>query len=1132
MLLFCFGAARFVEAQAPEQSPPRLSVQKGHEESVYRMAFSADGRTLASSSLDKSVRLWDVEKGWELGVLDAEDEMLSDLVFSGDGRRLVGYKNSVIIWDVATGRKLHSYAPGLLMGLEQYLVSFDGRRLLVVRETNAVEVLEAETGRVLKTLLRGEQRRLDEVTRRVAAAPDWKTFFVYGEGGLVRALDASSGATRFSFKASPRRLSLSLDGALLAFADEATRALVVSDAATGRELWRKPDANSPWLTFDASGKQLIAFHETGVAAFDARTGQEAGKWPGVRSNPADNKFERELSFLPLPDGSGYAFNPPNPRNIEIDILNRDSRVLRTLAGRASTIADVAFSPDGRTLVLAPNDHVSGDSREDDAVFLLNYADGTQGRALIQPKGGVMHLAYSPDGKRLATAGLTSLTLWDLEKGGVLSELESSVSYGNLAFSPDGKLLASFNYKNLTLWDTSSGQVVRQLSENKETVHFVAFSPDGRLLVAVNNVRKEVVLWDVATGQPARTIPQVSGTLAFSPGGKVFAANDPEGHVIFVDPTTGATVSRVAAAPARASARQMLVGHFRLTYSPDGKRLAAVAIVLNPQGKVRLQMQGSPQRADVFIRLWDTATGAELRTLDGHSEFIMSLAFSGDGRYLLSGGQDRLAKLWEVESGRELASLTPVGRDDWIVMTPDGLFDGSPAAWSAILWRFSDTLRDAAPVEAFFNEYYYPNLLTELLRGKHPSAPGGGLAARDRRSARLDLNLSGASADTDVLAAREVKVRLDVSDAPAGAKDVRLFRNGSLVRVWRGDVLKGAPRVTLEATLPIVAGENHLTAYAFNRDNVKSPDARLNLNGADSLRRKGVIYMLAIGLNEYENANFNLKYAVADARSFASAFIRQQSQLGRYAGVKPVGLLDRNATKANIMRALAGLARQVQPEDAVVVYFAGHGMAYQNQFYLLPHDLGYAGGRNQLDDAGLQLMLSRSVSDRELETAFEGVDAGSFLLVIDACNSGQALEAEEGRRGPMNAKGLAQLAYEKGMYVLTAAQSFQAAQEVSKLGHGLLTYVLIEEGLTQKAADAAPKDGRILLREWLDFTTRRVPEMQLDEIERSIERGGDLSFADEVRGLSVRKKPQQRVSQRPRVFYRRESEAAPLVVSRQ
>ncbi len=69
-----------------------------------------------------------------------------------------------------------------------------------------------------------------------------------------------------------------------------------------------------------------------------------------------------------------------------------------------------------------------------------------------------------------------------------------------------------------------------------------------------------------------------------------------------------------------------------------------------------------------------------------------------------------------------------------------------------------------------------------------------------------------------------------------------------------------------------------------------------------------------------------------------------------------------------------------------------------------------------------------MSDLELETAVEGLDAQQVLLVIDACNSGQALEAEERRRGPMNSKGLAQLAYEKGMFILTAAQSYQAALE--------------------------------------------------------------------------------------------------------
>src|SRR5262245_59229300 len=105
----------------------------------------------------------------------------------------------------------------------------------------------------------------------------------------------------------------------------------------------------------------------------------------------------------------------------------------------------------------------------------------------------------------------------------------------------------------------------------------------------------------------------------------------------------------------------------------------------------------------------------------------------------------------------------------------------------------------------------------------------------------------------------------------------------------------------------------------------------------------------------------------------------------------------------------------------------------------------------------------------------------MLFVLDACNSGQALEAEEKRRGPMNSKGLAQLAYEKGMYILTAAQSFQAALEAAQLGHGYLTYALVEEGLKTPVADSSPKDGLVIAREWLNFATERVPQMKEEKM---------------------------------------------------
>jgi hypothetical protein len=90
------------------------------------------------------------------------------------------------------------------------------------------------------------------------------------------------------------------------------------------------------------------------------------------------------------------------------------------------------------------------------------------------------------------------------------------------------------------------------------------------------------------------------------------------------------------------------------------------------------------------------------------------------------------------------------------------------------------------------------------------------------------------------------------------------------------------------------------------------------------------------------------------------------------------LTNEKATKANITVKISELATRVQPEDAVIIYFAGHGTAQGNQFYLLPHDLGYNGPREPISEAGLQSILDHSISDRELEKLFEKIDAGQLV----------------------------------------------------------------------------------------------------------------------------------------------------------
>lgn len=121
---------------------------------------------------------------------------------------------------------------------------------------------------------------------------------------------------------------------------------------------------------------------------------------------------------------------------------------------------------------------------------------------------------------------------------------------------------------------------------------------------------------------------------------------------------------------------------------------------------------------------------------------------------------------------------------------------------------------------------------------------------------------------------------------------------------------------------------------------------------------------------------------------------------------------------------------------------------------------------------------------------------------------------------MNAKGLAQMAYEKGMYVLTAAQSYQAALEAHRLGHGYLTYALVREGIEGRMADTAPRDGAVTMREWLSFAAERVPAMQQERL------AGSRLLEQEDDGAAA-----ERTIQRPRAFMRREASGRVPVVAR-
>lgn len=1145
----CRAAPSRPDAVAPGgDPPPELVLQAGHSQYASAVAFSPDGRLLASGSADHSIRIWEVATGRLLRNLTGSRNAIEHLAWSPDGKRLAygttGVVAEVGIWDVASGdgwRRSEDKAAA--MGIRLLTFDSSGAGLLYasdlsMRLLDLGDSTEVELGAPNKwELERWGFVALSADRRRVAVVP---TRSRTRSDGQIQVFPFEPGTPGVSISTPPLgSVALSPDGSLLATGtlDGSVR---VTNVATGHEVVRLPaDGPVAALAFSPDGRELAVGVDRLVSL---RVGGASLGVPGT--NPGGGA----VWIWPLSEPSA------------------GPRVLPSLLppGRLAGVASIAYSPDGRWIAAGVGDQVrvwaveSGESRPlvADLVSLP-----------------VRDVAFSPDRRRLVSADQGAVS-WEVGAGVLSPDMLGRRVGENLAFSPDGGLLAWSDYRSVFLTDLSTGEM-RRLGDHQDLVGAVAFSPDAAAL-ASGGVDGAVYLWDLRANRATRRVGRPGKaveSLRWSPDGRSLAVASADFLTVW-DAASGAEraatafqgASTVALSPdwrshawawsgmlsLRDSATQVVRdirlpgdGAGSLVFSPDGQSIAARLLV------------GMGSSA----RIWATATGAERYTLAGHGTYIHDLDFSPNGRHIATASADGTTRLWDAASGEHLASLVVLRRyeaganplapaREWLVVTPDGLFDGSPGAWGKILWRFGNDLFDLAPLEAFFNEFFHPGLLADILAGRRPRAPRD-IRRLDRRPPRVSLRLAAGDTTPDtVLSTRTVSLRIELAEAagerPGGVRDVRLFRNGSLVQAWRGELRLAGGRAAVEATIPIVAGENRLIAYAFNRDNVKSPDAALTLQGAGQLAQRGTAYLLAIGVTEYANPQYNLRYAVADARAFAEELGRRQAALNRFARVEVVPVLDRHATRANILGALARLAghssgppepgepagfdrlTRAQPEDAVFLYFAGHGTAAGPRFYLIPHDLGYTGPRDRLDQASLRTILEHAISDLHLEQALEPVDAGHIVLVIDACNSGQALEAEEKRRGPMNTSGLAQLAYEKGMYVLTAAQSYQAALEASRLGHGYLTYALVEEGLRTSAADRAPQDGTLSLPEWLDYAVARVPAMQRERLDEARRLRHDLVF---VPGDEAVTDIGARSVQRPRVFYRRELPARPVIVAR-
>jgi len=785
-----------------------------------------------------------------------------------------------------------------------------------------------------------------------------------------------------------------------------------------------------------------------------------------------------LPFVPFAaDGKSLVFYNDKDRKFQIFNLDKDEPGLEVLnpgaavnplfPHRDGSPLLASLSPDGRRLAVPEKDDLFG-----------VYDVQTGKRTNLQIKG--RKFAWSPDGKTLAALNLGPSTLSLHEPDGKLRKSMGfpGRSCNSITFAANSKTLAclwsnqgtlgtlSLSSYGLSLVDVSTLQETMLVSGKDKTIRQVMFgilSPDGQLAAANTAIQKDgvqystcVFVWQTSDYKMVKRFDLKSAInfdrASWSADGKSVTWKSQAGvsersfHLGDWLLRPGLQEKDIQGGPIvpNFSVRKdiysapLVQGELSVRYDQKsrGSKISNGKIVLGEFKGFALKFFGTDwliARNGNDFNLVEVKTGKLVRTWNTQRGAWISLAFSPDGRYLLTRDADRALRVWSLKQDDPLLSLVYL-KDDWIAWTEEGYYAATPGGERIMGWTVDNGIDKSPsffPAERFRKKLFRPDIIKLVLeKGSVKEAIKTANAAAGIEKTR-DVKIDDLRPPRAVLALLQqdkavvkliVAAEASSTDQPVTALrllvDGRPLADGSANEKFEG----GKKQANAEWSIALPPGKHLLTVL------VRCPDASSKSNSVEVIvadpSKQSTLHVLAIGVNEYQDSSLKLEFAAKDAEEIAAGF-QKSSRGDLFQDVRSKVLTNAAAGKVAILKQIAELRKKARPSDLAVVFFAGHGVKEKDKFYLLPVD------------AKTDNLAGTAISGEELRKAL-GEFPCQVLLMLDACHSSAGIKnfrpaVDDITRNLTDD--------DCGVAVLCAAMAHEKA--LDKEGNGLFTRAVVQ-----------------------------------------------------------------------------------------